>query len=94
MTGMWPFEHTEGGDLRAIRREFSDLVMSGGIAKGVLTQGRAAIDRALEPVADMLRQGGYIPHIDHFVPPGVAFADFAYYRTRLNEMIERRGNTV
>jgi len=30
----------------------------------------------------MLRQGGYIPHIDHFVPPGVSLEDFTYYRTR------------
>ena len=91
VTGMWPFEQTDGMDPRSIRREDPRLVMLGGIPKAALAQGRAAVDQALVPVDGMLRQGGFIPHIDHFVPPGVSLADFAYYRIRLNEMIDRYG---
>jgi hypothetical protein len=34
--------------------------------------------KALAPIGEMLRHGGYIPHADHFVPPDVSLADFTY----------------
>jgi hypothetical protein len=89
VTGMWPFEQTGSIDLLAIRRQYPTLVMAGGIPKGALARGREAIDRAIEPVEEMLRHGGYVPHADHFVPPDVSLADFSYYRSRLNELIDR-----
>ena len=88
---MWPFEQTGGMGLLEIRKRHPDLVMSGGISKAVIAQGRDAIDRALEPMEAMLRHGGYIPHADHLVPPDVSFEDFSYYRRRLNELIDTCG---
>jgi uroporphyrinogen decarboxylase len=88
VTGMWPFEQTGSIDLLAIREQYPTLVMSGGIPKGALARGRESIDRAIAPVGEMLRRGGYIPHADHFVPPDVSLADFTYYRTRLNQLID------
>jgi hypothetical protein len=35
----------------------------------------------------MLKQGGYIPCLDHYVHPDVSWASFAYYRQRLCDMI-------
>jgi len=69
VTGMWPFEQTGGIDLLAIREQYPTLLMAGGIPKGALALGKDAIDQAIEPVGEMLRRGGYIPHADHFVPP-------------------------
>ncbi len=94
VTGMWPFERTEGTDILKIREQYPTLVMSGGIAKSAIAKGKNTIDAALEPMDAMLRRGGYIPHIDHFVPPDVSFDDFTYYRTRLNDAIDRRGKTA
>ena len=88
VTGMWPFEQTGGVDILEIRQRYPDLVMSGGIAKGRLAQGQAAIDQALAPVAEMLEHGGFIPHIDHLVPPDVSLENFTYYRQRLNQLID------
>lgn len=90
VTGMWPFERTAGTDILKIREKYPTLVMSGGIPKSEIAAGRDAIDKALEPVAEMLRFGGYIPHVDHFIPPSVSLADFTYYRTRLNDLIDGR----
>jgi uroporphyrinogen-III decarboxylase len=92
VTGMWPFEHTGGVDILEIRKQYPSLVMSGGIAKGALAHGKTAIDDALEPVAEMLEHGGFIPHIDHFVPPDVSLENFTYYRERLNQLIDRTRN--
>ena len=89
VTGMWPFEQTGDIDLLAIREQYPKLLMAGGIPKGALARGRESIDRAIAPVGEMLRRGGYIPHADHFVPPDVSLADFTYYRTRLNQLIDR-----
>jgi len=91
VTGMWPFEQTGGMSLLEIRNEHPDLVMSGGISKAVIAQGKEAIDEALEPMEGMLRHGGYIPHADHLVPPDVSFEDFSYYRRRVNELIDSCG---
>ncbi len=91
VTGMWPFEHTEGTDILKLREKYPDLVMSGGIAKAAVASGKASIDQALLPIGAMLRHGGYIPHIDHFVPPNVSFDEFVWYRRRLNELIDRCG---
>jgi len=88
VTGMWPFEHTAGTDVLSIREKYPTLVMSGGIAKSAIAGGRLAIDAALKPIGEMLRRGGYIPHIDHFVPPNVSFEEFGYYRMQLNDLID------
>jgi uroporphyrinogen decarboxylase len=36
----------------------------------------------------MLQQGGYIPYVDHFVPPDVSWDNFLYYRQQLNNLID------
>jgi uroporphyrinogen decarboxylase len=92
VTGMWPFEQTGGLSLLEIRQQYPSLVMSGGISKSAIARGAASIDEALVPVEAMLRHGGYIPHIDHFVPPDVALGEFARYRNRLNQMIDESGD--
>jgi hypothetical protein len=33
-------------------------------------------------------RGGYIPHIDHAVPEDISWDSFAYYRTRLNGIVD------
>lgn len=92
VTGMWPFEHSGGTDVSRIRERYPGLVISGGIAKSAIAGGRQSIDKALEPVDEMLARGGYIPHVDHFVPPEVTLDAFSYYRRRLNQLIDARGH--
>jgi uroporphyrinogen decarboxylase len=92
VTGMWPFERTPRTEVLKIREQYPTLVMSGGVTKSMVADGRAAIDKALEPMDEMLRRGGYIPHIDHLVPPSVSFDDFTYYRGRLNALIDKYGS--
>lgn len=91
VTGMWPFEHTKGTDIRRLRQEYPTLVMAGGIAKSAIAGPKQSTDEALEPVEALLAHGGYIPHIDHMVPPEVELDNFDYYRRRLNELIDSHG---
>jgi uroporphyrinogen decarboxylase len=92
VTGMYPFERAAGNDLPLIREAFPAFQILGGFDKRVLLEDStpAAIDAELGVVAEMLRRGRYIPHVDHFVSQDCTWANFSYYRRRLNEIIDRR----
>ena len=89
LTGMYPFEIQAGNDIVAIRKQYPKMQILGGIDKIKISQGKTAIDEELESkIPFMLKQSGYIPHIDHLVHPDVSWEDFCHYRKRLKEMIE------
>ena len=64
--------------------------MAGGIDKRALAKDKKAIDKELEQVPWLLDQGGYIPMLDHDVPPDVSWENFVYYRETLNKICEGR----
>lgn len=76
---MFPIEaaHTDPMELR--KRFDPRLRMIGGVDKRALIKGAAAIDRELDKLAPLVAEGGYIPTLDHRVPPDVSFADYLYY---------------
>lgn len=92
ITGMYPFEWHCGMDIVKVRKEFPQLQMMGGIPKSEIALGRERIDQILQPVEQVIKDGGYIPFGDHFVPPEVDWEDFTYYRNRLNQMIDNVGD--
>lgn len=88
VTGLLPMEVAAGMNIAEVRKKFPKLQMTGGIDKRVLAKGKKQIDRELESkVPFVLKTGGYIPHVDHHVPPDVSLENFVYYRSRLEEMI-------
>lgn len=93
ITGMFPFEVQAGNDIVRIRKRYPRLQILGGIDKLEVAKGKEAIEKELNSkIPFMLKSGGYIPHLDHLVPPEVSWEDFIYYRTRLRELIlENRG---
>ncbi|MBN1882191.1 MAG: hypothetical protein JW885_08475 [Deltaproteobacteria bacterium] len=74
---MLPFEVSAGMDVRKVREAYPDLVILGGLDKMALfgdeTDIRAEVE---ERVPWMLRWGGYIPSLDHNVPPEVSLENF------------------
>ncbi len=87
ITGVYPFEVNAGMDVVAVREAFPNLQMLGGINKMAVSAGQAEIDAELSARAPALRRGGYIPFVDHYVPPGVSWSHFLYYRRKLNDLI-------
>ena len=81
VTMIWPCECAAAMDVRALRAQYgTDLALCGGIDKRELARGRDAIDReVIGKLVPMLEQGGFIPTVDHTVPPDVSRADFLYY---------------
>lgn len=87
-TGLYPIEVSCGMDLVRVRKTFPELLLMGGVPKFEIAHGRERIDQILEPVAEVLKTGGYIPFGDHLISPGVSWQDFKYYREKLNHMCD------
>ena len=62
--------------------------MIGGINKKSLALDKDSIDRELEKMDFLISRGGYIPYVDHLVPPDVSWNNFKYFRNRLNSIID------
>ena len=85
--GLLPFEVAAGNDVLAVREAFPRLRIIGGIDKRALARDPEAIDRELEgKLPALLRAGGYLPTLDHHVPPEVPYAHFRYYLRRCREL--------
>lgn len=89
--GIWPLERTAGMDPIRIRSKFGkDLRLFGGVDKMELAKGRKAIDLQLASLVPLIEEGGFIPTVDHTVPPDVSLEDFIYYMKRKEDLL--RGN--
>lgn len=89
VTGMYPFEVKAGMDVVEVRKAYPSLNIMGGFSKSALIAGKEQTDLELDQkIPWMLEQGGYIPYMDHLVPPDVSWENFYYYRTKLNNMID------
>mgnify|MGYP006279526389 CR=1 FL=1 len=85
---MFPCEVAAGTDMFKLREQFGPSVrLKGGIDKIAIARGRDAIDRELDRIAPLLEQGGFVPHLDHLVPPDIAFDDYMYYREQKKKLI-------
>lgn len=76
-----PFEVQAGMDVRQFRRRYGrNLAIIGGLDKRALPLGRLAIEAELrEHMLPLLEDGGYIPCLDHTVPPNVSLEQFKTY---------------
>ncbi|HOL21787.1 MAG TPA: uroporphyrinogen decarboxylase family protein [bacterium] len=70
MNGLFPFECAAGYDIVKFRKEHPDFVIYGGIDKRVLFKSKEDIKReVMGKVPQIWKTGGFIPSIDHSVPP-------------------------
>jgi len=85
---IWPFEVAAGNDAVAIRKKYGkDLIIGGTIDKRALIKGKEAIrEEVMSKVPFLLGQGGYLPTIDHTVPPDVTFENYCYYLNLMREV--------
>jgi uroporphyrinogen decarboxylase len=80
MNAIFPVEIKPGNDVVRFREQYGpEILILGGFDKLVLFESKEAVlaeFRRLEPV---MAQGGFVPHIDHRCPDGVAFEMYQYY---------------
>ncbi|MBN2449344.1 MAG: hypothetical protein JXR77_03080 [Lentisphaeria bacterium] len=77
---VWPLERASDVSPTRWRRRFGrSLRLWGGVDKRVLTRGPAAIRSHLREFVPLIEEGGFIPTIDHTVPPEVSWDNFRFY---------------
>jgi hypothetical protein len=77
--GMLPFERQSGVDIARIRQRHPGLRMIGAFDKMTMTHGTEAMRTEWERLLPVMRQGGFIPSVDHQTPPGVSMAQYRDY---------------
>lgn len=86
---IWPLERTADQDPIRLRKKFGrSLRLSGGVDKRVLALGPEAIDAHLRQLLPLVAEGGYIPTVDHTVPPDVSWDSFRYYMDAKQKLLE------
>ncbi|MFA5866125.1 MAG: uroporphyrinogen decarboxylase family protein [Phycisphaerae bacterium] len=87
---LWPFEVQSGMDVRAVRKEYGhSLILMGGIDKRTLKPGGEVMRREIDRLMPLVEDGGYIPELDHSVPPDVSWSNFIEYIEYLKHRLNR-----
>ena len=86
---IYPLEVQSGMNALELRKRYGKrLSMIGNIDKKALIAGPEAIRREVESkVPILIKEGGYIPGVDHAVPPDVSFKNYAYYVELLRKIL-------
>lgn len=86
--GLLPFERQSGVDVARVRRAHPRLRIIGAFDKMTMTRGQEAMRAEWERLLPVMRQGGFIPGVDHQTPPGVSLAQYREYLALLWEYTE------
>jgi len=85
---MFPLEIRGGTDPIKLRETYGrKVLLMGGIDKTALIEGKRAIDKELKRLEPLIEEGGYIPHVDHRVPPDVSYENYLYYLREKRKII-------
>jgi len=85
VTGLLPFEVQSGMDVVKLGEMFPTLQIVGGLNKLKMFASKQEIDEELDRVLPaMAKRGGYIPSLDHWVPPEIGLENFTYYCEKLH----------
>lgn len=86
---IWPLERAADQDPVRLRKKFGkSLRLWGGVDKRELAKGPAAIDEHLRTLTGLIEEGGFIPTVDHTVPPDVSWQDFQHYMASKAKLLE------
>lgn len=85
---MFPIEVAGGTDPIELRKRWGKRVLLlGGVNKRPLAGSRADIDAEVARLLPLVEEGGFIPHVDHRVPPDVSYENYLYYLQRKREAL-------
>jgi len=77
---IWPIERASEVSPQDWRQQFGrSLRLWGGVDKRILAKGPDAIRRHMAEFIPLIEEGGFIPTVDHTVPPDVSWDNFRYY---------------
>ena len=59
--------------------EIESFFLIGGVDKREIAKGKNQIDLEMKKLSKVIENGGYIPTIDHAIPPDISLGNFKYY---------------
>ena len=87
--GILPLERQAGVNLEKLREDHPKALFIGHYDKMVMPRGEAAMRAEFERLAPVMRQGGFLPSVDHQTPPGVPLENYYIYLKLFREYAER-----
>lgn len=82
-----PMERAAGMEPERIREKYPRLKLIGGVDKLKIAAGGGALEEEVGRAARLVRQGGYIPSLDHSVPPIVSYERYVEYVDKLRAAV-------
>jgi hypothetical protein len=80
----WPCEAAANMDPVALRKTYGkDIRMVGGFDKRLVAAGPAAIQAEFARLRPVIREGGYVPAIDHSISADISFDNYRYFLDEL-----------
>ena len=86
--GLLPLERMAGVDVSELRRRHPRIKLLGAYDKTVMHLGETRMRQEFERLLPVMKQGGFIPSVDHQTPPGVSLEDYRLYMRLLKEYCE------
>ena len=77
--GILPLERQAGVDLERLRQQHPKFLFIGHYDKMVMPKGEEAMRAEFERLLPVMKQGGFIPAVDHQTPPGVSLENYKIY---------------
>ena len=75
----WPLERKAGMDAGELRGRYGrKLLLGGNISMDAVVEGPRAIDREIERLKPLIREGGFIPAMDDMAPIECPFMHYRY----------------
>ena len=87
--GFLPLEKQAGVDLVKYRERHPKFLFVGGFDKLCMHKGEEAMRSEFERLLPVMKQGGYIPGVDHQTPPEVSLDDYKLYIKLLREYAQQ-----
>ena len=87
--GFLPLEKQAGVDVAKLREKHPDIRLLGAFDKMCMSKGEEAMRMEFERLLPVMKQGGYIPGVDHQTPPEVSLENYRIYLKLLREYSEK-----
>ena len=87
--GILPLERQAGVDLLALRKKHPTMRFIGHYDKMVMPHGEVAMRAEFERLLPLMKQGGFIPSVDHQTHPGTSLENYNTFLRLFREYAEK-----
>ena len=87
--GILPLERMAGVDIVELTKQYPKFKFLGGFDKTVMKNGEAAMRKEFERIFPAIKQGCYVPCVDHQTPPDVSIENYKIYIELLREYAKK-----